>query len=132
MIFVVPQLIVRAGTYGIIVTSNADDTLGNLATNGECDLREAIAAANAYTTVGDCVPSVLVGPILGAPDDDFEITFNSYQTQVEVIQSGLAPFGQIASRLAKRADETTITREFRRDYTIRVATQFKPQSFGHH
>jgi hypothetical protein len=57
---------------------------------------------------------------------DYEISFNSYSTQVEVIQSGLAPFGQVAKNL--RADETTITRQFRRDYTISVATQFKPSS----
>ena len=61
-----------------------------------------------------------------------QITFNSYRTQVEVIQQGLAPFGQAATpdarRRQTRADETTIERAFRRDYTISVATSFRSQS----
>jgi len=56
----------------------------------------------------------------------YSITFNQYKTQVEVIQEGLAPFGQSASRAVK--DDVTIKRAFRRDYTISVATQFKPNS----
>jgi uncharacterized repeat protein (TIGR01451 family) len=38
----------------ITVDSTADDTLGTLAGNGTCDLREAIVAANLNTTVGQC------------------------------------------------------------------------------
>ena len=67
----------------------------------------------------------------GAPTTEtgsqYAVTFNSYRTQVEVVQQGLAPFGQTASRSVAR-DDTTIERAFRRDYTISVATQFKAQS----
>jgi len=55
----------------------------------------------------------------------YTINFKQYATQVEVIQSGLAPFGQAATR---QLAETTITREFRRNYTISVATTFTPSS----
>ena len=68
----------------------------------------------------------------GAPTTEtgsqYAVTFNSYRTQVEVVQQGLAPFGQTASRAAAARDDTTIERAFRRDYTISVATQFKAQS----
>ncbi len=38
----------------IVVNSLADDSLGNLAANGTCDLREAVEAANTDAPVGDC------------------------------------------------------------------------------
>ena len=40
----------------ITVNSTFDDTLANLSGNGTCDLREAIAAANTDTAVGECSP----------------------------------------------------------------------------
>ena len=59
---------------------------------------------------------------------DLSVTFKSYQTQVEVIQQGAAPFGQIATKRRLEANETMITRAFRRDYTVTVATRFTAQS----
>jgi uncharacterized integral membrane protein len=68
----------------------------------------------------------------GAPvvetGSQYAVTFSNYQTQVEVIQQGLAPFGQLAVRAVRESNETTITRAFRRDYTISVATRFVAQS----
>lgn len=72
-------------------------------------------------------PAMLGGWRLQLTGSQFAITFNSYRTQVEVIQRGLAPFGQSATpgaRRQPRADTTTIERAFRRDYTISVATSF--------
>ncbi|HKI86954.1 MAG TPA: CSLREA domain-containing protein, partial [Thermoanaerobaculia bacterium] len=43
-----------ANAASIVVNSNADDTLANLAGNSTCDLREAIEAANTDTAVGKC------------------------------------------------------------------------------
>jgi len=55
----------------------------------------------------------------------YQTTFNQYRSRVEVIQSGLAPFGQsVPNNKRQSADETSITRQFRREYTISVATQF--------
>jgi hypothetical protein len=48
----------------------------------------------------------------------YSITFSEFKTQIEVIESGLAPFGQAA----RQTQMTPITRAFRRDYTLAVAT----------
>ena len=70
----------------------------------------------------------------------YAVTFNQYRTQVEVIQQGLAPFGQNANRrgaeeamaamavAGRDGGDANLTRAFRRDYTISVATQFRPSS----
>jgi CSLREA domain-containing protein len=43
-----------ASAASIVVNSVADNSLGNLAANGTCDLREAIEAANTDAPVGEC------------------------------------------------------------------------------
>ena len=54
----------------------------------------------------------------------YQTTFSQYRSRVEVVQSGLAPFGQSVPTKRQSSDETSITRQFRREYTISVATQF--------
>lgn len=53
-IFLVLGLAGAAQAGSILVESSLDDTLPNLAGNGTCDLREAVAAANTDAAVGEC------------------------------------------------------------------------------
>ena len=69
----------------------------------------------------------------GAPSQEqgaqYSITFNSYRTIVEVVQRAQAPFGQTASQRRRQLQSTTeISETFRRQYTINVATSFRPNS----
>ena len=77
VVFVFSQLVVQGATYTMTVDGSADDTLANLSGNGTCDLREAIDAANSYTTVADCsLPGGL------ASTDDFLINFDVAVTTI--------------------------------------------------
>jgi hypothetical protein len=60
----------------------------------------------------------------------YSITFNNYQTTAEVFQTGLATFITQSGRGTAQTEEplTTISRQFRRDYTISVATSFTATS----
>jgi uncharacterized repeat protein (TIGR01451 family) len=63
----------------ITVNSTFDDTLANLSGNGTCDLREAIAAANGDTAVGECsagngIDTIIFDPSLTAETDAYIIT----------------------------------------------------------
>ena len=53
-VFLVLGLAGAAQAGSILVESSLDDTLPNLAGNGTCDLREAVAAANTDAAVGEC------------------------------------------------------------------------------
>ena len=73
--------------------------------------------------MGDaCWQGVGSSTVTGAQE---AIASRQYEMQVEVVQQGLAPFGQTATR---QAGETTITRAFRRNYKISVATTFQPST----
>ena len=89
----------------------------------QCRLEYEYAAAFGETVAKQCWQQLGSSTEAGS---QYSITFQQYQTQVEVIQQGLAPFGQTATRQA--LDEVAIRRAFRRDYTISVATQFRPTS----
>jgi len=56
LLFALAQALAVAGAQAgsIRVESALDDTLANLAGNGTCELREAVAAANTDTAVGEC------------------------------------------------------------------------------
>lgn len=88
----------------------------------QCGLRYVFSSAFAATVGQACWDAQAPTTETGS---QYSVTFNSYKTQVEVVQQGLAPFGQAAAR-ATTTSETSITRVFRRDYTISVATQFSP------
>ena len=90
---------------------------------GECDSRYLYAAPFAATVGQQCWNTLPASVESGA---QYQVTFNQYQTQVEIIQKGQAPFGQAANK--RQAKDVEITRAFRRDYTISVATQFRPNS----
>jgi hypothetical protein len=91
----------------------------------------ACAARNVYSapfaaSVGQACWSKLSPTVESG--SQYRVEFNQYRTQVEVIQQGVAPFGQVATRRRLEANETIITRAFRRDYTVSVATSFTAQS----
>ena len=87
---------------------------------GDCGLHYVLAAPFAASVNQRCWEQLASSTESGP---QYSVTFNHYHTQVEVIQKGLAPFGQMANRrnaLAAR-DDANLTRAFRRDYTISPA-----------
>jgi hypothetical protein len=85
----------------------------------------ACAARNVYSapfaaSVGQACWSKLSPTVESG--SQYRVEFNQYRTQVEVIQQG------VATRRRLEANETIITRAFRRDYTVSVATSFTAQS----
>ena len=90
--------------------------------SGACVTHYLYSAPFAATVGGACWQGLGSSVETGAQQ---AITYKQYETQVEVVQQGLAPFGQTATR---QAGETTIARAFRRNYKISVATTFQPST----
>jgi len=96
-----------------------------IAPGSACDSQLNYASAFAAQVGEACWESLAPSTESGS---SYDIVFSQYRTQVEVIQSGKAPFGLSTKKRQAGQSETTITREFRRNYVISVATQFKPSS----
>lgn len=104
---------------------------------GKCGSHYVLAAPFAASVSQACWEQLASSTESGP---QYAVTFNQYRTQVEVIQQGLAPFGQNANRrgaeeamaamavAGRDGGDANLTRAFRRDYTISVATQFRPSS----
>ena len=96
---------------------------------GDCGSHYVLAAPFAASVSQACWEQLASSTESGP---QYAVTFNQYRTQVEVIQQGLAPFGLTANRrtamAARDGSDANLTRAFRRDYTISVATQFRPSS----
>merc|ERR1711991_995532 len=91
--------------------------------SGQCD-QNITYTSDFSTQVGQSCWETVPGQVESGPQ--FSVTFTSYRTIVEVVQKALAPFGQTSQR--RQQSETLITEEFRRQYTINVATSFRPTS----
>ena len=70
-----------------------------------------IYASPFATTVGEACWNTLAPSVESGAQ--YSVTFNQYQTQVEVVQQGMAPFGQVASRRLSLRDEVEISRSYR-------------------
>jgi hypothetical protein len=110
------------------VRSQAIETAGGSA----CNSRLVYSAAFSPTVSQACWTAQAdvteVGP-------QFAVTYKQFNTQVEVIQEGMAPFGQAASKRqnnngSNNNDNTLVPvmLAFRRNYTVQVATSFSPST----
>ena len=91
--------------------------------SGQCD-QNITYTTDFATQVGQSCWETVPGQTEAGPQ--YSVTFSSYRTIVEVVQKARAPFGQTSQR--RQQSETLITEEFRRQYTINVATSFRPNS----
>jgi hypothetical protein len=94
---------------------------------GDCGLHYILAAPFTASVKQQCWEQLASSTESGP---QYSATFNQYGAQAEVIQKGLAPFGQTANRrnaLAAR-DDANLAQGFRRNYTISVATRLRPRS----
>ena len=88
---------------GIVVNSNADDTLGNLDANATCDLREAITNANNdAATYSDCGPGSGANSITFAAD----YTITLVGAQLPAVSTTLTITGNGAANTVIRANAT--------------------------